>query len=108
MVNPMALSGRAVLVTRASSGIGRDTATLLSELGARLVLTGRNPERLTDAFSGLTADGHCVETFDLSAVDQIPEWIKGIAIKVGPLAGLVHCAGVHSRRPLKVLDADNF
>jgi len=108
MVNPMALPDRVVLVTGASSGIGRDTAVLLSCLGARVVLAGRDRERLTQTLSGLTGEGHCAEPFDLRSVEQIPQWIQEIGKKVGPLAGLVHCAGVHSRRPLKVLNSANF
>ncbi len=104
----MALSGRVILVTGASSGIGRETAVLLSELGARLVLTGRDAGRLSATLSRLADGMHSVEPFDLTAVEQIPAWLNGIAAKTGPLAGLVHCAGVHSRRPLKVLDADSF
>jgi NAD(P)-dependent dehydrogenase (short-subunit alcohol dehydrogenase family) len=42
MVNPLDLSGKTVLVTGASSGIGRATAVLLGQLGARVVLSGRD------------------------------------------------------------------
>jgi NAD(P)-dependent dehydrogenase (short-subunit alcohol dehydrogenase family) len=108
MLNPMNLSGHVVLVTGASSGIGRDTALLLSQLGARLVLVGRDPGRLNEAFSGLTGEGHVVEPFDLGAADQIPPWISRVASKVGALSGAVHCAGVHSHRPLKILDVGRF
>jgi len=104
----MDLSGRIVLVTGASSGIGRDTAVLLSELGARLVLTGRDPARLDDTLAELAGRGHSVEPFDLRTADGIPGWVRTIASKTGPLGGLVHCAGVHSHRPLRILDAEKF
>jgi len=102
------MSGRVVLVTGASSGIGRDTAQLLSQLGARLVLVGRDSGRLTDAFSELVGEGHIIKPFDLSAAEQIPLWIKSVVSDVGPLSGAVHCAGVHSHRPLKILDVEKF
>lgn len=108
MINPMDLSGRVVLVTGASSGIGRNTAILLSELGARLVLTGRDPSRLTSALSELAGEGHYIEPFNLSAVEEIPGWVRAVATKTGPLSGMAHCAGVHSHRPLKILDSQNF
>jgi NAD(P)-dependent dehydrogenase (short-subunit alcohol dehydrogenase family) len=108
MLNPLDLSGRVVLVTGASSGIGRDTALLLSQLGARLVLAGRDSGRLNEAFSELAGEGHIIESFDLSAAEQIPRWIKGVASNVGPLSGAVHCAGVHSHRPLRILDVGKF
>ena len=79
MLNPLDLSGRVVLVTGASSGIGRDTALLLSQLGARLVLVGRGHGRLNEAFSELAGDGHIIEPFDLSAPEQIPQWIKALS-----------------------------
>ena len=53
MINPLDLTGRTVLVTGASSGIGRETALLLSRLGARVVLNGRNEERLRETLAGM-------------------------------------------------------
>lgn len=85
MANPMDLSGRVVLVTGASSGIGRDTAVLLSELGAQLVLTGRDPGRLNNTFSELAGKGHTIEPFDLRTAEQIPSWVKAVTSKVGPV-----------------------
>jgi NAD(P)-dependent dehydrogenase (short-subunit alcohol dehydrogenase family) len=108
MLNPLDLSGRVVLVTGASSGIGRDTALLLSQLGARLVLVGRDSGRLNGALSELAGTGHIVEPFDLSGAEQIPQWIKGVASNAGPLSGAVHCAGMHNYRPLKILDVEKF
>jgi len=108
MVNPMDLSGRRVLVTGASSGIGRDTAVLLSELGAQLVLTGRNSDRLKQTLAELTGKGHFIEPFDLGTAEKIPSWIKAVTSKIGPLDGMAHCAGVHSLRPLRILDAEKF
>ncbi|MEP6716756.1 MAG: SDR family oxidoreductase [Terriglobia bacterium] len=104
----MDLSDRVVLVTGASSGIGRDTAQLLSQLGARVVLAGRDSHRLSDTFSELTGEGHRIESFDLRTADQIPLWIKGIVSSVGPLSGAVHWAGIHSHRPLRILDVEKF
>jgi NAD(P)-dependent dehydrogenase (short-subunit alcohol dehydrogenase family) len=104
----MDLSGRVVLVTGASSGIGRETSILLSQLGARLILAGRDADRLNTAFSQLAGEEHVIEPLDVSTPEQIPGWVKAVASKVGPLSGMVHCAGVHSHRPLKILDAGKF
>lgn len=108
MLNPLDMSGRVVLVTGASSGIGRETALLLSQLGARLVLVGRDSGRLAEVLSKLAGDGHVAEVFDLSTAEQIPAWMKGVASNVGPLSGAVHCAGIHSHRPLKIQDVAKF
>lgn len=103
MINPLELAGRTILVTGASSGIGRETAHLISQLGARVVLVGRNEQRLSETLQLLDGGGHRVEPFDLSSTDEIPRWLKGISASSGPLHGLVHCAGVIKLRPLRVL-----
>jgi NAD(P)-dependent dehydrogenase (short-subunit alcohol dehydrogenase family) len=95
MINPMDLSGRTVLVTGASSGIGRETSILLSQLGARLVLVARHADRLAETAARLEGQGHRVEPFDLTQVDDIPAWLKHVASEVGALHGIVHSAGVH-------------
>ena len=94
MVNPLDMQGRTVLVTGASSGLGRDTAILLSELNARVALSGRSRERLEETLSLMSGEGHRIEPFDLNETDAIPDWIKRTVAKTGPLGGLVHSAGV--------------
>ena len=101
MKNPMELTGRTILVTGASSGIGQEICRCASELGARLVLVGRDAGRLEQTLSSLEGTGHRAEAFDLNAVDQIPAWIKGLAAQTGPLAGVVHSAGLFMVRPLQ-------
>ena len=97
MSNPLDMAGRTILVTGASSGIGRDTAILLSELGARVVLVSRNLERLEETRSRMEGGGHSIEPFDLDNADKTPGWLKTVTAKCGPLDGLVHCAGaVHT------------
>ena len=59
MKNPMDVSGRRILVTGASSGIGRATSVLLSELGAQLVLMGRDERRLEETRQMLTGRTYC-------------------------------------------------
>lgn len=103
MLNPLELTGRAVIVTGASSGIGLATAVLLSRLGARVVLAARNPERLAAASRQLEGTGHHVEVFDFSGTGDTATWVKAVAGKTGPLSGIVHCAGVQVLRPLRLL-----
>lgn len=104
MFNPMDYTGRLFLVTGASSGIGRETATLLSRLGARVLLVGRDQTRLEQACRGLEGTRHAWIAKDLSESDSIPAWLKSLAKESGPLDGLVHCAGMHSMLPLKLVD----
>ncbi len=100
-INPMDLSGRTILVTGASSGIGRETAVLLSQLNARLVLTARNEERLTATLSTLHNDGHRAEPFDLSRTEEIPKWVERVAAQTGPLYAIVHAAGKQAAIPIR-------
>lgn len=93
------------MVTGASSGIGRETARLISQLGAHVVLVGRNEERLTETLRSLDGEGHRTEPFDLSSTDEIPRWLKSISASSGPLHGLVHSAGIYKLRPLRVLSS---
>lgn len=104
----MDLDGKLVLVTGASSGIGRETAIFLSECHARLVLVARNRERLEETASLLHGSGHRIEVCDLTAADEIPAWIKGLCEELGPLHGLVHSAGVHSALPLRILTTEKL
>jgi len=99
--NPMDLSGATVLVTGASSGIGRETAILLGSLNARLVLTGRSTERLQETLAHLDGAGHRVAPFDFQHAAGIDDWLRSLAAEVGPLNGLVHSAGVELISPIK-------
>lgn len=100
--NPMNLTGRTILVTGASSGLGKGIATGIAQLGARVILAGRDAERLAAARAGLAGEGHAVAPFDLAAVDQIPAWLRDLAQQYGPLHGLVHSAGVLATKPLRM------
>ena len=108
MFNPMSLDGRRILVTGASSGIGRAASSYLSRLGAHLVIAGRDESRLTEALGHLEGSGHAAEVYDLSVGDAIVPWVKDIARRSGPLDGLVHCAGLQTTIPLRVLSADDM
>ncbi|WZO99623.1 SDR family NAD(P)-dependent oxidoreductase [Isosphaeraceae bacterium EP7] len=104
IVNPMDLSGRTVLVTGASSGIGRETAVLLSQLGARLILIARDRARLEETALRLAGAGHIIESHDLSEPEPIMGWVKELGRRVGGLNGLVHAAGLHSIVPIRMLE----
>src|SRR5262245_44226806 len=93
--NPMDLTGRTILITGASSGIGRETALLLGRLGARLVLVARVQGRLAEVAEGLEAPNHLFEPLDLMGVEEIADRVKDLGRRVGGLHGLVHAAGVH-------------
>ncbi len=101
--NPMSLEGRTILVTGATSGIGRATAIYLSRLGARVVASGRNVERLDGVMAELEGTGHVGRLFDLADLDAIVPWMKTLCAEIGPLNGIAHCAGVQATRPIQAI-----
>lgn len=105
MINLLDMTARRVMVTGASSGIGQATARLLSGLGARVVLLGRDLQRLEAAEQSLEGSGHLSRAFDLSNAAEIPALIGELAASDGPFDGLVHCAGIHLAAPLRGLEA---
>ena len=102
--NPMSMSGRTIMVTGASSGIGRATAIYASRLGARLVICGRNSDRLLAVLDELHGSNHVAKIFDFAQIDQIVSWLKSVCSEVGPLNGLAHCAAVQATRPIQAID----
>lgn len=108
MINPMEMTGKCVLVTGASSGIGRATARLLSELGARLALVGRDVERLQCTADVLEGSGHCIEAVDLANHANLTRWLNDLVSKCGPLSALVHSAGVGLTRPFRLIEEEDL
>lgn len=104
MSEPFALQGHRVLVTGASSGIGRAVAILLDRLGAELVLVGRSETRLAETSGVLSGTGHVLAVQDLSDVEGLSAFLKGLTSSSRLLDGLVHCAGVSSRMPIRMQD----
>jgi NAD(P)-dependent dehydrogenase (short-subunit alcohol dehydrogenase family) len=108
MINPFDLTGKTILVTGASRGIGQVTAVFLSRLGARIVAVARDAQRLQATVEQMEGTAHLALAFDLNNVEQLPAWIKTIAEETGPLFGLVHSAGITMNRPLKGLSYQNL
>lgn len=108
ILNPMDMTGRHILVTGASAGIGRATAIMLSRLGAMVTITGRDESRLAATFAALAGDGHHHAAFDLSAIDAIPAWMKERARLTAPFHGIAHCAGIQTLRPIRIFQSDFF
>ncbi len=88
--NPYSLEGKTILVTGASSGIGKATAIECSKLGARVVITGRDEARLQQILSSLEGEGHVVITADLGEDDGIRFLVERVPV----LNGIVHAAGI--------------
>ena len=102
----MRFQDQTILVTGASSGIGRASAMRLAREGARIVLVARNLPRLEEACSQLAGTGHLVRSCDLTDEAAVMEMAKELRKNVGALNGVVHCAGIHWLRPLQITDSE--
>ncbi|GGH64358.1 short-chain dehydrogenase/reductase [Paenibacillus silvae] len=102
MINPMDLSGKKVLVTGGSSGIGRATCIQLSRLGAEVVMVARNEQNILKTLEQMEDGNHIYFVYDLQEIDGIEPLMKKVISETGPLDGLVHCAGLSPMRPLNM------
>lgn len=102
MFNPFTLEGKTILITGASSGIGRQCAIDCSKMGAKVALVARNEERLKETLSQMEGKGHLLIQFDLTNFKSIPKTINDIVTQIGPFDGVVNCAGISTTEPLKL------
>jgi NAD(P)-dependent dehydrogenase (short-subunit alcohol dehydrogenase family) len=99
---PDCFAGRFILITGASSGLGREAAIALSELGARLALNGRDEGRLEQTMTRLAGTGHVAAPADLVDADQTADFIGRLAKDHGTFNGIFHSAGAYFSLPMKV------
>lgn len=93
------LDGKTVLVTGASSGIGRATALLCAQLGATLWLTGRDAGRLEETRAALSGSGHSAAAGDLKDA----EFRQALVDQLAPLDGCVFNAGIAELAPMRMV-----
>lgn len=102
--NPFSLKGKTILVTGASSGIGKAVAIECSKFGANLIITGRNEDRLHDTFIQFCGDNHRMVLTDLSDSNGFDVLLN----QLPNLDGMVHCAGIIKRLPLKFIKEEKL
>jgi NAD(P)-dependent dehydrogenase (short-subunit alcohol dehydrogenase family) len=102
-MNPFSLNGKTLLVTGASSGIGRATAIACSQMGATLIITGRNELRLSETLTMLDGDGHSQFLADLTDMAELSELI----ISLPKLDGVVSNAGIAKPLVLQLNEAED-
>lgn len=97
MINPFSLEGKTILVTGSSSGIGRGIAIECSKIGAKVILNGRNVDRLKETLDMMEGEGHQVLAADISKQEDIDRLVGDVPT----LDGCVLCAGIPQVCPVK-------
>jgi NAD(P)-dependent dehydrogenase (short-subunit alcohol dehydrogenase family) len=102
--NPMfSLKGKRILITGASSGIGRQCAIRCADAGAELLLLGRDEARLQETL-GMLRRGSVAQLLSCDLTEGIPEALLNAYVKDnGTIDGLVHAVGISTTLPLKMV-----
>lgn len=107
MYNPFTLKDKNILVTGASSGIGRQCAIDCTKMGAKVIAIGRNQERLAAVMEEMEGEDACY-SYDLQNLEGIKELIAGVVAEHGKLDGFVHAAGIEVTNPVKLTNAEDY
>lgn len=102
MYNPFSLEGKTILVTGASSGIGRGICIDSAKMGAKVHLMARNEERLKETLSQMEGEGHGIHIADLCSTDDINALVDSLPMT----DGVVLCAGIIKTMPVKNINED--
>lgn len=102
--NPFSLEGKTILVTGASSGIGQSTAVECSKLGAKVIITARNEERLKETIFMMAGEGH--EYVIAEQTDN--EQVTNLVASLPTLDGVVLCAGKGMTLPFTFCTRDKY
>lgn len=108
MNNPFSLEGKTILVTGASSGIGRQCAIDCSKMGAKVVAVARNQERLNETLALLEGSGHRSYSYDFSNSEGIADLVSTIVVECGRIGGMIYAAGVEKTLPFKLLKPADY
>ncbi len=100
MENVFSLKGKTILITGASSGLGKQTAISASRMGAKLIITGRSSEKLANTFSQLEGEGHISIPADLTHYDDIDR----LTANLPPLNGVVYSTGISVLKPTRFIE----
>lgn len=102
--NPYSLADKTVLVTGASSGIGKATAIECARMGAKVFITGRNEERLRETFDRLEGEGHNLVVADITMDEDRQRLVESLP----QIDGFVCNAGITKRRPVSYIKEDEL
>lgn len=102
------LRGKNILVTGASSGIGSRCAILCSELGANVIIIGRNSGNLQKTFNSLSGNNNLQFLQDVTEFDKLELIVSQSVTKIGQITGFIHCAGIEMTILLQSMNAEKY
>lgn len=103
--NPFTLAGKQILITGASSGIGRAIAIACAQMGAAIIITGRNEVRLKNTLDTCTNGlEHMLIKADLTNIGDV----QNLVSQIPKLDGFVQCAGIGSRVFCKAVEKEDI
>src|SRR5665648_1239649 len=108
MNNHFSLENKNIIVTGASSGIGRQCAITFSQLGANIILIARNKERLKETYKKLEKGNHLIISQDITKYDKLEEVVNITVDKIGKISGFVHSAGIEMTLPLRSMQPSYY
>lgn len=100
--NPFSLKNKTIIVTGASSGIGRQCAIDCSKMGAHVILIGRDENRLNQTRKMMEGQDHLIVSYDLTDSVNLKSMVADIVNKMGTINGVLHCAGISDTIPFKL------
>ena len=104
MYNPYSLEGKTILITGASSGIGKATAIECSKMGANVIITARNEAKLIQVMTELEGEGHQMILCDLSNETDINNMVS----ELPDVQGVINNAGYTKILPVQFINAEEL
>lgn len=104
----ISLKGKTILITGASSGIGRECAVKAAQLGANVILVARNQERLNQTMNSLPGENHIYFSCDITNNDSLEEIVIQSVEKAGKISGFIHSAGIEATIPLRNMNLAKY
>jgi NAD(P)-dependent dehydrogenase (short-subunit alcohol dehydrogenase family) len=108
MYKLFSLKDKNVLVTGASSGLGKQCALACSQLGANVILVARNKERLKNTYNAMKEGDHLLFSQDITEYGKLEEIVSKSVEKRGKISGFVHSAGLEETLPFRSTEASNY
>ena len=108
-MTPFELTEKTIVISGSSSGIGQQCAISCSNMGAKVVLIGRNVERLQKTLDLMdNKERHQLLLMDLTNFSEVTQGIKKLSEEIGVFHGLLNCAGISTTIPLRYISVDKM